>query len=158
MSGASPFMSPVLGIFVNGALAIVGSDVTDVDDLAGRINSGSMDCNGAKFSASLIYPGEPLPGFEASDEDRKLAIKRLSEELEHVGRPSWAEMAAGEIASALREQYAWSRDAVIEANGDVVSIANRKRIDIAALPPAGGGWNPAAADRLRRKNKRRGRR
>ena len=72
-------------------------------------------------------------------------------------------MTAGSHEHLLRREH-WRGCAAgkhvlgIEANGDVVSIANRKRIDIVALPPAGGGWNPAAADRLRRKNKRRGRR
>ena len=159
MSGASPFFGYVMALFTNGRLAILASGIQgDAAGLVDRINSGSMNDHRAAFTASIIAPAEPLPEVETAGEDeRRDAVDRLGELLERMARePLGMADAHRDLMDAFKSED-WAKHFDMTADEDGVHLLARPEPAL-PLPVAGGGWNPAAADRLRRKNKRRGKR
>lgn len=168
MSGASPFLGDVMALLVNGRLVILASGIKgDASSLVERINSGSMDAGEMAYTARLIGPGEPLPEWEtASEDERREAVERMCEEIERVERwpfaepePTWTSEAASMHEHLMRafDDMDFAKHFRMTADEDgvhMVPLPERPP----PLPPSGGGWNPARADRLRRKNKRRRRR
>lgn len=168
MSGASPFLGDVMALLVNGRLAVLASGIKgDANILVERINSGTMDVGGATYTARLIGPGEPLPEWEtASEDERRKAVDLMCEEIGRMERWPFAEPEPTRTSEAASmhehlmrefEDMDFAKHFRMTADEDGVHMVPPPERP-PPLPPSGGGWNPANADRLRRKNKRRRRR